>query len=426
MFLSFRRFGALAAFSLLTVPGYAAPPHCAVLSAPETDADFTAPLQTTIDACAAKGGGRVTLRAGRYEIAPIQLRSGVELHLEKDAVLQGSADHSRYRRAFINGAYQSGEALIGGEDIHDVAITGAGTIDGQGQSWWADEYAWRHQPPPAGIPASNGAPRPWLIETFRAQRVVITGVHIRNAPMWNIVLRYTQHARIADVDIRNPADAPNTDGIDVVASQDVEIERSAITTGDDDIALKSGLAGSTLPATPTQNVRIRALRIGRGHGLSIGSETLFGIRDVAVEDIAFDGTDNGIRIKSGRDRGSQLTDFRFAHLTMHAVGTAISISDYYPHLAEETDPPQPTTATTPYIARVTIQDLQGDAQNAGLIVGLPEAPLRAIGLNRVCLQTAQPLRIRHADVILQAVTVNGPQPPILSERGARRRDARSQ
>lgn len=409
---------------LAFAPAWAAVPakSCASLSAPADGGEFTAPLQAAIDACAVRGGGQVRLTAGRYPIAPIRLGSGVDLHLDKGAVLLGTPDHGRYQMAYINWAFRPGEALISAADVHDVSITGEGTIDGQGESWWADVRAKRWKDDPkivaAGIPASNGMPRPWLIETYRARNVVIAGVRIRRAPMWNIVLRYTDHARIEGVDIENPANSPNTDGIDLAAARDVSIAHATISTGDDDIAIKSGLAGSALDAVPTENIRIHDLKIGRGHGLSIGSETIFGIRNVAVRNVSFDGTDNGIRIKTARDRGNRLNGFTFENIVMHRVGTAVSVSDYYAHMAGEDDPAQAVTATTPYIEDVVIRNLKADGvRQAGQFIGLPEAPLRRIRLERVRIAAEQPVRVRHAALFVRDFAVTGTK-PLVCERGA--------
>lgn len=388
---------------------------CARLTPPAGDAEATGLIQNAMDACAAQGGGQVALQGGRFLTGPIRLASGVELHLERDAVLEAVSAHDRYRAAYINWAFQADEALISAVDVHDAAITGTGTIDGRGDTWWAEAEAERLAGNPrtvaAGIPASNGLPRPWLIETYQARRVRITGVRIVRSPMWTIVLRYTEDAGIQGVDIENPADSPNTDGIDIVASQAVTVRDSTISTGDDCITLKSGLPGSPLPAQATSDVHLEGLRLRDGHGLSIGSETLYGVHDVTVDTVDFDGTMDGVRIKSGRDRGSQLAHFRFGHLTMRNVGTAISISAYYPRLPPDDDPAQPVGDSTPFISDVVISDLTATGgDNAGLLAGLPEAPLRDIELADVAITAARPLVVRNADLTLRNVTIRETMP----------------
>lgn len=354
-----------------------------------------------MEACSASGGGRVSLASGTYLIGPIRLQSDVDLHLEKGAVLEAKADHALFKPFYINWAFQPDEALISAVGVHDVAITGEGEIDGRGDTWWPEASADRKAGNPktiaAGIPATNGLPRPSLIETYQARGVTISGVHIRRAPMWNVVLRYTDDAEISGISIDNPIDAPNTDGIDLVAARNVVVSNSDISTGDDDIAIKSGLTGSKLPSQASENIDIDNIRIRDGHGLSVGSETLFGVRNVNATHISFDGTTNGIRIKSGRDRGNDLDNFRFSHVTMKNVKTAISVSSYYPSFVDGNDPAQPVTATTPFISNVTIEDLKATGiTNAGLIAGLPEAPISNISLKNIEMKATKPLTVRNA------------------------------
>lgn len=155
----------------------------------------------------------MVLQAGRFLIAPIRLASGIDLHLDADAILEASTDHTRYKAASINWAFQADEALISAMDVHEVSISGTGTIHGRGDTWWPEASADRQAGNPrmvaAGMPASNGLPRPWLIETYRAQGVTIRDVHLVRSPMWAITLRYTQGATLQGLDIANPADAPH-------------------------------------------------------------------------------------------------------------------------------------------------------------------------------------------------------------------------
>ncbi|WBO21346.1 glycoside hydrolase family 28 protein [Sphingomonas abietis] len=404
--------GLLAGPSRATPAQPATPRLCAILAAPADGVDATTLVQRAIESCAKRHGGRVTLGAGRFVVGPLRLASRIDLHLDRGARLEGSTDHARYRAAYVNWAFRPNEALISAVGTHDVAITGDGTIDGRGDTWWPEASADREAGNPktiaAGMPASNGLPRPSLIEAYGASRITIRDVHIVRSPMWTIALRYTQGATIGHVDIENPADSPNTDGIDIVASRNVTVRGTTISTGDDCIAIKSGLTGSHLPPVATDLVRLSDLHLRRGHGLSIGSETLFGIRNVTADHIDFDGTDNGLRIKSGRDRGNRLEHFHFSDISMRGVGTTISISAYYPKPGPEDDPRQPVTATTPFIRDVTIRHLRArESHAAGIMIGLPESPLRSVVLRDVAIQADRPLQIRNAEVALCHVHIVG-------------------
>lgn len=377
--------------------------------------DETAALQSAIDACAAKGGGVLTLGDGVYVTGPLRLRSHVHLALDPGAHLRAIDDPTRYTWAFVGQPWRQGEALISLVGVEDAGITGGGTIDGQGAAlWWPQARAAKA----AGtlglgfedIPIANGLPRPWLVEVADSRGVTISGVHLSNSPMWTLVVRNTTDVWIEGVRISNPADAPNTDGIDIVSSSAVRMRDLDISTGDDDIAIKSGLVPG---GAPSQDITLAHSRIGAGHGVSIGSELANGVRHIHFTDLSFQGGQAGIRIKSGRDRGGEICDILAQNIRLTGVRTPLSISDYYSgepgggSLPEgRQDTPRPITPTTPRIHDVTIRDLRASgADTAGLLAGLPEAPLRAIRLEKVSIHAATGLRVRHASVRLEGVAV---------------------
>lgn len=373
---------------------------CGKIPSVETGHDITQKLQALIDHCASHGGGIVTLNSGNFLSGPLLLRSHINLHLDAGSVLQTIDKNSLYRPAYINWPWSPAEAFLSLPHVEDVAITGEGTIDGNGEGWWkaAQEAKKNRRNNFANnIPLSNGLPRPWLIESYDAHNILISDVHITRSPMWNIVLRYTDNAIIKHIDINNPADSPNTDGIDVITSQNVTLSDNTISTGDDDIAIKSGLPGTTLPNKTTKNIYITDTAIGAGHGLSIGSETIFNIENVYVYNVDFNGTSNGIRIKSGRDRGSVLQHYVFDKIRMNNVRTGLSISAYYPHFPKNNDSSAPVTVTTPRISDIRISHLtEKNVQKAGIFIGLPEMPLQNIDLSYMNLATNASFIVRNA------------------------------
>jgi polygalacturonase len=362
--------------------------------------DDTRPLQKAIDACAANGGGQVRLVRGVYVSGPLQLRNFVFLNMDQGAILRAIETPSRFERAFIGWPFRPGEALISGVGITDAGIIGHGRIEGQGTSWWDEARAARSDGSIAkrypGVPDSNGLPRPWLVEFHQSSRIVLTGVTLSESPMWTLVLRYCDNVQIEGITIDNPRNAPNTDGIDIVSSSRVRIGHARISTGDDNIAIKSGLPGFATPARPASVITIQESDIGYGHGLSIGSETLNGVNRVEVRGVAFSGTDYGVRIKTGRDRGAEISHISLRLLSMSQVGVALSISAYYPTLAPENDPAQAPGPTTPHIHDITVDRLVArDGREAGFIVGLPEAPIADIALRDVDIAAQSGLLLRH-------------------------------
>jgi polygalacturonase len=156
---------------------------------------------------------------------------------------------------------------------------------------------------------------------------------------------------------------------------------------------------------------IRDCTFKHGHGLSIGSEIAGGAQNIRAERITFEDTDNGIRIKANRDRGADVSGIVFKDLTMTNVKTAILVSEYYPKVFPEGEvAAAPVTRLTPLFHDIVIENVKATgSKTAGVIVGLPEAPVKAIVLRNVDIQAQTGMRIAYADVTLDRVTVNAAQ-----------------
>ncbi len=365
---------------------------CTTLQAPLTGADDTTTIQGAITSCAASGGGTVSLSGGgTFLSGPLVLASNTFLLVDTNTTLKAVSDQTRFVPAVITQPYRANEAFVSANGASNVGILGNGTIDGSGAPYWAQATAFSASgatsyPGFPGLPTSNGLPRPWLVEFWQCNNVTVNSIHLQNSPMWDAVFRYSSNVFVNGLSVLNPATtAPNTDGVDVVSSNTVNLTNLNISTGDDDVAIKSGLPNNNVPAVATQNVTVTNSTLLNGHGLSIGSETINGVQHVTVNGITFNGTQNGIRLKTGRDRGNQLNDWNYNNLTMTNVGTPISFSAYYPSIpADGTDTAQPITATTPFVHDITIQNLTATgATGQSLFVGLPESPILGITMNNV-------------------------------------------
>ncbi len=438
--------------------------------------DNTTAIQTAIDRCAARGGGVVPITGGgTYVTGPIVLRSRIFLRIDAPTVLKSTADHTRYQPAFIGYPFRFAndpsvtgtgpslagkpEALVSAAEAEDVGIFGDGTIDGSGAdpaaaatpdnpsalSWWqlaVNAKSLTSYPGFPDIPTTNGLPRPWLVEFYKCRDVFISGVLLTNSPMWDLGLRYDSFVVVDGLrvfnDANDPTGAPNTDGIDLVGSNDVFLTNLNINTGDDDVAMKSGLPGIdpanpgvptfayymppyNLPRIPLTNVHISHSTFQRGHGMSVGSETVNGVTHIHAHDITFLGTDNGFRIKTGRDRGNQIADMLIERLTMTDVGTPISLSEYYPTVpgATQGDITQPEIpATEPKVHNIIISNLTATNPktvrnvNVGtpLIIGVPESPIQNVVLDNVNITTANTtgtyIRLRNINgLVCKNVTV---------------------
>jgi len=340
----------------------------------------TAALQKTIDAAAAAGGGTVLIPPGKFLIGPITLASSLNLHLAKNATILISDNMANYPAT--RERYQD---AITANNAHDLEISGEGTIDGQGNVWWAAFRA-NH----------SMTHRPYLIKLSNCTRVQVHGVTLCNSPMFHLVPQNCTDVTISGVTIRSPADAPNTDGIDP-SGWNFLIADCMIDTGDDNIAIKP-----TISRQPgNKNYNITNCKFVHGHGCSVGSGTTGGLEDLQVSDCTFDQTDAGIRIKTLRGNGGLLQNCTYENLRMTAVKNPIYIIDWYPERNAPKDPatekPEPVASRTPFNRNITIRNvIATDCPTAGTIRGLPEAPITNVTLANVNISAKTGMKIYHA------------------------------
>ena len=352
--------------------------------------------------CAAhKNGGVVKLSGGTFLSGPIVLKSNITLNIAEGTTLLGSPDHADYpkKTEFRGPGYQ---AFVGAVNAENLSITGGGVIDGNGKSWW-DEA--RHQKDAGLLGSENSRPRGVVFD--HCKHVRIEGVTVQNAAMWQIVPYYTDDVVIRDTKVLADPHSPNTDAIDPFSSTNVVIERVLADVGDDDVAVKSGMVNSPGPDAPSKNIVIRDCTFLHGHGLSIGSELAGGAQNILAERITFKGTDNGIRIKSNRDRGADVSHLVFKDITMEDVKTAVLVSEYYPKAYPEGEvSAAPIGRLTPFFHDIEIENLKATgSKQAGVIVGLPEAPVKSIVLKNVDIQAQTGMKIAYAQATLDHVTV---------------------
>lgn len=416
---------ACAAVSVTPLFAVAAPFHC-------SPADFggkgdgstlaTRAIQQAIDRCAQQGGGNVTLGPGVWLSGPIALKSNVTLVIPDGVTLKATPDTAQFVDAFLGRPTQPNEAFILANGVRHVAIEGGGTIDGNGaQAWWPAAIALRNTVrsghPEAftakyqGIPLANGMPRPWLVEMNNVTSSEIHHIRLTNSPMWNLVLRNSQHLKIDQLTVDNPSTAPNTDGIDIVSSSDILIKHADISTGDDHIAIKSGISAGS--GVKSENIAIQDSVMRQGHGISLGSETINGIGKVTVSHVRFVGAENGLRVKSGRDRGNKIGPLQVDHVTMTDVATPLLVTDSYSgqagaagHALIAPIAAAPVTPTTPVISGIEVNHLAATgAKYAMILSGLPEAPVTDVHLRHIAITAEYGVQARYVNASLDQVSI---------------------
>jgi lysophospholipase L1-like esterase len=353
----------------------------------------TAAIQRALDECDKAGGGTVRFPAGTYLSQPITLRSGITVQLDEGATLQATTEQRDFMKT--PGDWLAAKSnsdfvpFISGKDLTDITLTGKGVIDGSGRVWWeAAEEARRKT-------SGYTLPRPNLIILTRCKNVRITGITIQNSPKFHLVPTDCEDVLIEDVKFNAPAGAANTDAIDPSVSRRVKISRCIIDVGDDNVAIKSGKRMDGREAA-CEDITITGCTFLHGHGVSIGSETVGGVRNLIVERCTFKGTENGIRIKSPRGRGGTVENLRCTDITMTDVDPAITITCYYPKIPKENEA-QPLTPQTPVFKGIHITNLTATCpKEAGVIIGLPESLVTDVTLTDVQIFAQTGLTIRNA------------------------------
>jgi polygalacturonase len=341
-----------------------------------------------VAACVKAGGGSLVIPVGTFFTGPFVLDSNINLHLEAGSVIQFSD-----RIADLKVTEAGFENDISARDCHDIAITGSGRIDGNGA------YFWRNFVEPKNDPYDDPwmPHRPRLINLTRCTRVLVQGVTLTNSPMFHLVPAQCRDVTIDGVTIKSPSNSPNTDGIDPTGINFV-ITRCTFDTGDDDIAVK----GSTRidpKSFACENFLVSNCTFLHGHGMSIGSESYGGVRNMLVRDCTFDGTEAGIRLKSPRGRGGVAENLTYENLTMKNVKNSILITSWYPKIPTHPEqyPAHPVSDRTPIWRHIRISNVTSVGGTiAGQIVGLPEMLVDDVVVDNVRISASKPFQIIYA------------------------------
>ncbi len=304
------------------------PESCTVLKA--TDSVSTNLIQNEINRCS-KLKKVVKLQSNgknfHFYSGPLTIPSNGGILIDKGVILSAISDPSLYD----NGNHTCGKLdnsgrgckpFISVNNTVNSGIYGEGVIDGQGnsimkgtnQTWWnlASEAQKQNK--------SQNVPR--LIEIKNSNNFIIYKITLKNSPNFHVITNKVDGFTAWGVTIDTPANARNTDGIDPGSSTNVTITHSYISTGDDNIAIKAG-NGSSSHISIVDNV------FGKGHGMSIGSETFGGVSDILVSKLSMIGTTNGLRIKSDRSNGGLVNQITYKNICIKDVQYPIYLDMHY-------------------------------------------------------------------------------------------------
>ena len=348
----------------------------------------TTAIQNAINAAAAGkatnglSGGTVEIPAGVFISGPLTLKNYVNLQIDSGATLQ----------MLPYGSFPASSDFISAGNLHDLEISGPGTIDGQGAVWWATNNA-----TPGGISRPKAMFAPSTCTT-----VLVRDVTFQNPPNTHISFRYVcQNVTVDHININTPL-SPNTDGIDCSADN-VLIENSHISDGDDHVALGDGHA-----ADFNHDITITNCLLGNGHGISIGSYTTAGLSNLLVVDCVWTNGSAGIKVKSDIDRGGVLQNLRYYNLAMTNTQVPIYFYSYYTNSGTSSGvsfgkaaayPVFPATTNTPVIRNVVISNFTAMPATgffAGIIWGRPEMCVSNFVMDHVNITASKYFNIYNA------------------------------
>lgn len=372
----------------------------------------TKAIQKVIDDCAKNGGGTVVIPKGSFLSGAIFLKPGVNIEIQADGVLKGSTNIEDYPKLMtrIEGHFEPWRAaLINGDKVDHLKITGKGTLDGSGSPFWKKFYAQREK---VSGTTNLDVERPRLAFIRDSKDVLISGINFKDSGFWNLHLYRNKGVTVEDCRFEaahrsKPDDhAPSSDGIDVDSSQDIIIRRCFFAVGDDDIALKGTkgpFAMDDKDSPPVENIRISDCIFEAGGGVvTCGSEATI-VRNVRIERCEARGV-SVLRLKLRPDTPQQYEDISLSDITMSGNSTLLKVTPWtqYFDLKGQTPPKS-------LIKNVRIENVKGTCAAFGEVKGTPTSTIEPLQLKNIDIKVAE-LKITpetQKNLKLTNVVVNG-------------------
>ncbi len=315
----------------------------------------TEAVAKAIDELASKGGGRVIIPEGVWLCGPIELKSHIELHLEKNALLVFSPN----KKLYVTKKSSRCLPAISAKGQTDIAITGHGTIDGNGKYWRpvkrskVSDVEWKEYAKLGGSTAEEGqlwfpyplthydaitdnakkeeSKRADLFRPTDCERILLSGVTFQNSPRFHVHPCQSTDIVMDGITVRCPWNVQNGDGIDLSNCKRALIVNSTVDVGDDAICMKSGVGESGVKDGPVADVLIEDCTVYHGHGgFVVGSDCAGGMERIVVRHLTMSGTDTGLRFKSATERGGRTEKIFISDIVMNDIkDEAITFSCSY-------------------------------------------------------------------------------------------------
>ena len=403
----------------------------------------TEAIQKAIDQTNEKGGGTVIIPAGVYVTGPLVLKSNIRLHVEQGALVVFSPDFSLY--PILDASFEGldtrrCQSPVSAFNAENIAITGKGSFNGSGDAWRPVKKAkltdsqWKQKIQSGGVLSDDGKVwyptegakyavglcidqnvpegvsteeewefihaflRPVMLNFIGCKNILLEGVCFENSPAWNLHPLLCENVVLNNLTVRNPWYSQNGDGVDVESCKNVLVKDCSFDVGDDAICMKSGKNESgRRRGIPTENVIVDGCTVYHGHGgFVVGSEMSGGIKNIAVSNCLFIGTDVGLRFKSTRGRGGIVENIFINNVNMADIPNEALLFDLFyggKGAGEETDEEiaarmgamvPAVTEETPQFRDITIENvICRNAKRPVYFNGLPEMPIRNVTLKHV-------------------------------------------
>jgi len=420
----------------------------------------TEAFKKAMDALVKKGGGKLVVPRGIWLTGPIVLQSNINLHIEDGAFITFSKDKGDY--PLVDVSFEGLNTIrcqspISARNATNIAITGKGVIDGNGDAWRAvkkgklAETEWKKFVASGGIVSADGKTwypsesykkgfessssfnvpdkiskselesvkdflRPVMVSIVGCDKVLLDGPTFQNSPAWNLHPLMSSNIILKNLTVRNPWYSQNGDGVDLESCKNVLIYDNTFDVGDDAICIKSGKDEDGRKRNmPTENVIIKNNVVYHGHGgFVIGSEMSGGARNIHVSDCTFIGTDIGLRFKTTRGRGGVVENIYVKNIDMVNIPTqTIGFNMFYegasPVLedgqnAEGNKVPEKVFAVdekTPIFRNIYFKNINAvNSYEAVAINGLAEMNIKNIVIEDSQFDTKKALTIVDADGII--------------------------
>ncbi|CVI70832.1 Polygalacturonase [Clostridiales bacterium CHKCI001] len=353
-------------------------------------------IQAAIDRCP-ESGGTVIVPEGIWESGPLHLKSNLKLYLEKGCEIRFSQTMEDYLPPVFT-RWEGVECynyspFIYAKDCHNITIAGPGKLNGQGEAWWPWKKLQQQaanqlcRAESADIPPKKrvfgtreAALRPSFLQIIRCKNVNLFDFTIINGPQWTIHPVYCKEVTARGLTILT--EGPNTDGFNPDSCEHVLIENCTFQTGDDCIAVNSGLNEDGWRVNrPCRYVEIRNCLFLGGHAaVAIGSGMSGGVENIWVHHCIMKNVERGIRIKSMQGRGGYVKNVQFDHIKARNIQEeVIQVSMNY-----GSSTAVPVSATVPKFSDLNFSYITSENAKVGIsLCGLPESPIRHIHFSNI-------------------------------------------